>query len=346
MSNDPLASNNPPVNVAAPASLAGWVPSHMLWRDGEPVIQWALLGEERLLDPFFEQTLQRVMRRPFQQLFRRETTVDEVLAWTAICQRLPLRGVIFHMSRCGSTLISQMLAAVPHHVVASEPAPLDLLLRAPLHRPGLPLGTHLAWIRAMVAALGQPRTGTEDAFFLKLDCWHVHQVDLLRAAFPEVPFLFLYRDPIEVMVSHAHMPASWTVPGIVHPLVLQLKPEDWDPQHPERYCARALAHICDGGLQAAARCDALLVNYTELPQAMYNRVFAHFGLALGDLPAMLNHSHRDAKSPGQRFESDSAAKQAAATPNLRAATAKFLQPVYDRLEAARVRQLAIDSPTP
>jgi hypothetical protein len=34
-------------------------------------------------------------------------------------------GFVFHMSRCGSTLVAQMLAVVPDHVVVSEAEPLD-----------------------------------------------------------------------------------------------------------------------------------------------------------------------------------------------------------------------------
>ena len=33
-------------------------------------------------------------------------------------------GFIFHLARCGSTLVSQMLAALPEHIVLSE-APAD-----------------------------------------------------------------------------------------------------------------------------------------------------------------------------------------------------------------------------
>ena len=40
-------------------------------------------------------------------------------------------GFIFHMSRCGSTVISQMLAALAEHVVVSEAGPIDALARGP-----------------------------------------------------------------------------------------------------------------------------------------------------------------------------------------------------------------------
>ena len=51
-----------------------------------------------------------------------------------------LSRFVFHVSRCGSTLVSQMLAAVPQHLVLSEP--VDLLERREsevrAHLKGLP----------------------------------------------------------------------------------------------------------------------------------------------------------------------------------------------------------------
>ena len=48
---------------------------------------------------------------------------------------------------------------------------------------------------------------------------------------------------------------------------------------------------------------------------------------------------RDAKDPQRVFAPDSAAKQAAATPAIRAAVQRHLAGVYARLETARKRRL-------
>ena len=215
---------------------------------------------------------------------------------------VPVAGFIFHMSRCGSTLISQMLAASESNVVASEPAPLDAVLRAHIHDPQLPRARQVRWVRGMVAALGQSRAGAERHLFVKLDSWHVHQADLLREAFPHAPFLFLYREPVEVMASHARVPAAWTVPGMLNPLALLLRNEDWNPQHMEVYGARALAKICEGGLELALRHRAMLVNYQELPHAMFSRVARQFKLGLEQIPAMLEKSQHNARrAPASRL---------------------------------------------
>jgi hypothetical protein len=321
-------------------NLHGWIPAGIVWRESEPQVEWTLLGSQRLLDPFFERTMTRQMSHPFHQLFRRDTSMQEMIEWTDHHPGAPLRGMIFHMSRCGSTLMSQQLAACNFNVVASEPAPLEALVRARLHLKGLAREDQIRWIRAMVSAIGQARAG-ETSLYLKTDCWLVHEIDLIREAFPEVPWVFLYRDPIEVMVSHKRIPAAWTVPGLLPPEVLKLRISDWDPTQTDVYLARALALICEGGL-AAARNDAhgMLVNYSELPDIMFERMLLHFSLPANAIPAMQRRSLQNAKSPGSSFSRDEKSKQGDATDRLRDVVANHLEPIYRRLEAARQAQAA------
>jgi hypothetical protein len=320
-------------------NLRGWIPVRIAWRASAPQVEWMLLGRERLLDPFFHETLQRQMAKPFHQLFRRETGLEEMEAWTEAEPGAPLKGIVYHMSRCGSTLIGQQLAAVEKNIVASEPAPIDDVLQLPLKHPGLSRAEQVRWLRAMAGALGQRRNG-EDALYLKADCWHIHHLDLMREAFPDTPWIFLYRDPVEVMVSQTRIPASWTVPAIVHPRRLSMEMSDWDPREMDVYRARALAKICQAGLRAVQQTGGgQLVNYNELPEAMYTRLLTHFGLCDEDLPAMQKAALQDAKSPRARFTKDATQKQAAATERLRAVVAEHLLPVYMQLEAERTARL-------
>ena len=320
-------------------NLSGWIPARVAWRSEGPEVEWTLLGRQRLLDPFYEQTMQQQMVNPFHQLFRRDTSMEEMVAWTEAHPGAPLRGIIFHMSRCGSTLLCRQLWALERNIVASEPAPMDAMLRAQLHLPELPREVQVSWLRAMAGALGQPRSG-EEAFYLKTDCWHIHQFDLLREAFPGVPWIFLYRDPVEVMVSQARIPAAWTVPGMLHPSALQMERSDWDPTQTDVYRARAIANICAGALRAVQSDPrGLLVNYTELPEAMCGRLREHFSLCEQDVPAMRQAAQRDAKEPSMTFTRDAQAKQAEATPRLRAVVAEHLQSLYERLEAERQAQM-------
>src|SRR5678816_558328 len=107
-----------------------------------------------------------------------------------------IRDSIFHMSRCGSTLVAQMLAALERNIVISEARPIDQVLGAKVDEE-----RRIAWLRWIVNALAQRRRPAEEFFFIKLDAWHVLHLPLIQRAFPNTPWVFLYRDPIEVMVS-------------------------------------------------------------------------------------------------------------------------------------------------
>jgi hypothetical protein len=119
------------------AAMAGWVPIRFCWHEGRPVLDWCRLDSRRFTEPFFDETVSACLRRPFNRLFRRLTPIDTLLEWQERSPGLPPSGFAFHMSRCGSTLVARMLAAVPRHVVLSEADPIDALLRAPLRTPAV-----------------------------------------------------------------------------------------------------------------------------------------------------------------------------------------------------------------
>ncbi len=152
-----------------PEGLDGWIPSRVNWRKGEPFVEWRWLGERRLTEPFFNDTLNRAVRDPFTLLFRHETAMETLRSRAEIRPGLMPAGLIFHMSRCSSTLVSRVLSALPENVVISEAPALDSLLRGGT---GVSTEQRIAWIRWVVSALGQQRAGQEAKCFIKLDCWH------------------------------------------------------------------------------------------------------------------------------------------------------------------------------
>ncbi|MCC7700959.1 hypothetical protein IGS59_01810 [Janthinobacterium sp. GW460P] len=165
----------------------GATPAHgtMCWRD---------LGQMASSDSFFVNTLGR---QPHEER-RFRSTPASVLASIDDC--LAPDALILHVSRCGSTLPSQLLASLPQCIVMSEPPVVDSLLR--LHHDGGDPAAGIALLRQTILALGQRRTDEETHFIIKFDCWHIHSLDLLRQAFPSTPCLFVYRDPLAVLASH------------------------------------------------------------------------------------------------------------------------------------------------
>jgi len=92
-------------------------------------------------------------------------------------------------------------------------------------------------------------------------------------------------------------------------------------------------------LHAARRCGALLVNYNELPGAMFSRLFKHLELSAEDIEPMHKQASRNAKSPSTIFMPDAESKRAEATDRIRQVVEQYLAPVFSQLEEDRKMQL-------
>ena len=307
----------------APASLDGWTPIRVHWR-AEPVVEWCWTDGLAFDDPFFTQTVERALRRPFSLLFRRETPLSEL---DALEPGLEPNGLVFHLSRCGSTLVTQMLASVPQHLVLSEPPPVDDVLGI-----GASEEETVRRLRAMVSALGRPRQGDERGYVLKLDAWHACRLGTFRRAFPDVPWVFLFREPVEVLASQFRERGAHMVPGVLDPRLFGIDPREIAEMAPEEYCARVLAAICRSALAHRDE-QALFLDYRELPGAVFDRVLGSFGLTCdaAEHATMERVSHLDAKNPALTFPTDGEASEREAIPELREAADRWVRPLYEEL---------------
>jgi hypothetical protein len=241
------------------------------------------------------------------------------------------------MSRCGSTLVAQTLASLRDSVVLSEPPAFDTLLQWLVNLPTVDGDRGSALLQGLLSALGQPRRTEDRRLFVKTDCWHICHSERIFQAFPEVPWVFLYRDPLEVLVSQSRIPGAFIVPG-------NLSKHGLHP--PEKLIARPLEHgawVLGQVLRAAdaamrEQAGGLLLNYSELPDGLDTRLARHFRLALGatDLAAWQAVRARDSKQPSQSFQPDAADKQASVNVTLREVAARWLDDSYARLERLRL----------
>lgn len=321
-----------PMNVT---QLADWTPARIHWEHGYPAVNWCYLGQERFVAPFFEQTIEKRMRTPFNLLFQHETPLDTLAEVQAADPGLPPTGFIFHMSRCGSTLVSQLLASLPQNIVISEAGPIDAVLRTNWRDARITDADRIGWLRALLSAYARPRHG-EQHFYVKFDSWHALELPLIRRAFPAVPWIFLYRDPVQVLVSHQRQRGGQMVHGLLPPQWLGLDPVSAGAASLDEYNARVLQRVCTAALQHLDD-HACLINYSQLPHAVWTDIAAHFAVeySAADLAAMRQAAQFDAKSPSLTFAADSQDKERAASADLRQLAETWLLPVYAALEGRR-----------
>lgn len=309
-------------------SFKGWLPIRIWQEQQQWWVDWCWFGQQHLHQPFFRDEVDDALRLPFNQALRRVTPLSALSDWQQASPGLAPTAFIHHASRCGSTLIGQMLARLDTHIVMSEPPPLDTLLRSVM-----PARQREAAIQGLLSAYGQVRSGRETALVIKLDAWNIVEFALLHGSFPDVPWLYLYRDPLEIAVSHLRRAGMHMVPGMLGAAHL-------DGTQPFVSCeddmARRLGLLLQAGLQHCAASGGLALNYSELPQAMGGRLAAMFGLDEAAIGRAFTAIGVHAKAPSQAFVADGQAKQREASPLLRERIEYWASAAYAGLEALRL----------
>jgi hypothetical protein len=313
---------------------AGWTPIRAFSAGDRMMVDWCFtegLASTAFDDPFFDQSVERCLRHPFRLLFRRTTPIEALGELAATCHRAPPSGLVLHLSRSGSTLVAQMLATRGDAHVISEAGPIDTIARAPA-----PAEQRAEWLRWLAAALREPG-GDRPHYVLKLDAWAALDLPLLAAAFPGVPWTFVYRDPVEVLVSQQRRPGYHMTPYGLPASAVGLHPQAAAELPTLERGAAVLGRIAAAVAQAAAGDPrVLLVNYAELPGAV-DRIARHFGMPVDDasLAAMLDAARTDVKNGVLPYEDDRESKQRAASEELRLAVERWVAEPYRALERIR-----------
>lgn len=222
--------------------IANWIPYKMDyhtengWRT-----KWLDLGQKRITEPFFDETIQvcrfkQIERSALQSLSSPDFMVE---ACTGLHFLAP-SAFIFHVSRCGSTLLSQAFSQSDKNIVIAEAPLLDEILRAGEKQTEIQLPVQEAWFRAALKLMGQHRNFKETSYIIKLDSWHIHFYETLRQWFPTVPFFFLYRKPEEVIASHDKRRGIHSIPGIISNTLLKTEKPAYYGSNFNRYTADVL----------------------------------------------------------------------------------------------------------
>lgn len=323
------------------AAPAGWTPVSLNPDGPQPSIDWGDLRRIRFTEPFFDQTVARwAGGSPPPALIRTDLAALGVLD---ACPSLDPAVLIFHLSRCGSTLLSRLLAQVPGTLTVAEPSPINDLLLADVAGPDET--AQAALLRLMVRALGRRRFGDEQRYVLKLSSWNVRRADLFRRAFPGVPIVWVQRTPAEIMASLLADPPAWLKPSsapVLAPLLFGIAADEARRLSPDAYCARTLATL----LQAAGRLPedgaALIVDYADLPGAAWTSVadFLKLSLDPATQARLADEARFYSKAAAPRLFTGDAAERRAIARSVQALAAEWLDPLYRALDQRRFRSAA------
>ena len=328
--------------------LQGWLPVDAIVVNGRPGLAWMNLEGVNLAEPFFQQTIDR-FKLEHPDAVERFTEFDTLIQAENSFDSVAPTGFIFHSSRCGSTLLANACRAIDGAIVLSEPPAVDKLIArfiTDVDEHGTKEKLYSIFLRGMVKALGQRRIGNEQHLFIKFACCSVSQIERLRRIWPNVPWVFLYRDPIETIVSNMQNPPAWLLDEDRRVLaaITSNSPDAVAAMSNEELCARAIGSFFSTA-HRVANDRALLLNYNQLSLAEITNVLKFFGVqpAAAENENIARQSQKYSKSIfGERaFIPDAEAKQRAASELVREMAQGWANEPYQLLEQKRLKYQAL-----
>lgn len=323
--------------------LKGWAPIDAVVVDGRPGVAWMDMDGVEFVEPFFQQTVERLKSEHPE---RRElfTEFDTLVQLERTFESVPPTGFIFHSSRCGSTLLANACRALIGAIVLSESPAIDKLIArfiTDTDEHGTKAKLYSVFLRGVVKALGQRRTGEERHLFVKFACCSVSQIERVQPLWPEVPWVFLYRDPVETIVSNVQNLPSWlldedrrvlaSITGSSIAAVSEMTMEE--------LCARAIGSFYSTAHRVANK-RALLLNYQQLSLTEISKVMQFFGIrpAATEMETIARQSQTYSKSLSEKrtFVPDAEAKHRAASELVREMAERWANEPYQRLEQKRL----------
>ena len=323
--------------------LKGWLPVDAVVVDGRPGLWWMDMSDVSLTEPFFQQTVERA-KSENQHRGELFTEFDALLQLEKLLDGVAPTGFIFHSSRCGSTLVANACRAITNSIVLSEANAIDkLVARFITDAPegSVKESLYSVFLRGVVHALGQRRTGDEQHLFVKFACCSFAQIERIRRIWPRVPWVFLYRDPVETIVSNITTAPPWLLDNDRRVLasIIDTSARAVEEMRIEELCARTIGSFYATAERVADH-NAMLINYNELSVPVISRVLRFFKVSPSseELEKIERGSRIYSKeaSGTRSFVTDTDAKQQLASNLVREVAETWAMKPYQRLERRRL----------
>ena len=170
------------------------------------LVCWADLSTWHCFDGFFHQSFtafEAVLGQPPDQFL---TSAEVLLQPALVVDNLPPNVFIFHAGRCGSTLLARFLARCRNYSLLSEAAPHNQIWD---WMPDTPAEMRQNLYRNLIAATARRRIAVHSALIVKFTSYNILHFAAIRAAYPDVPALFLFRRPEAIIASYRREPPAW-----------------------------------------------------------------------------------------------------------------------------------------
>ncbi|PUU70534.1 sulfotransferase family protein [Flavobacterium sp. WLB] len=285
--------------------LSNWIPYKLIEKENNIYFEWIYVGDLKYAEPFFEETILKCRKHEYNsKSFKVISTPENVIEWSEEIDSVDLKSLVFHVSRCGSTMLSQSLATSSENIMVSEAPIVDEILRSNLFG----LDKKSALLKAVIKLVGQKRFAEQKNLILKLDAWHIFNAGYLRSIFAETPFALLYRNPTEVLKSHQKKMGMHMVPNLLPPSVFGITAQEINKISFQQYGALVLEKYFEGFLnfyETDQNVTALYYN-DGMKQVVEKFIsFIKVNYAYAELDKMYERLNAHSKNENEAFNGDS-----------------------------------------
>ncbi|MDP4261971.1 MAG: sulfotransferase family protein [Bacteroidota bacterium] len=293
------------MNVTIPVALQNWIPYQLFFEEGKAFARWLFIGNENFTEPFFDETIAKCKWTGHNSQSLKCISDMEILPeWSKDIESVEPSAFIFHVSRCGSTLASQLLALNPAHIVLSEVPFFDELLRWKNKTPGANEEELLRLLQSAITFYAAKRNADADHLFIKTDSWHIFFYPLIRKLYPRTPFILLYRRPDEVIRSQQKRRGMQSVPGLIEPALFGFDKNEIQNIPLDEYMTKVLEKYFGAFLQILGK-DALAfpINYKQGAVEMVKTIATVTSASISDndMAKIKQRAAYHAKYPDQAF---------------------------------------------
>lgn len=284
--------------------LFNWIPVKLIEKDNEIYFEWIYLGDLKYADPFFDETIAKCKSHAFNsKSFKVVSSVENLIEWADELISVDLKSLVFHVSRCGSTMLSQSLASSSENIMVSEAPIIDQILRSDLFNDD----KKSVLIKSVLKLLGQKRFPEQQHLIVKLDAWHIFKASYLRSLFPEIPFGLLYRNPTEVLKSHQKMAGMHMVPHVLPSIIFGISAKEINEISFEQYGGLVLEKYFQGFLDFYKRdTNVVILNYNDGMKAVLEKFISFIKVDYADdaLEKIYDRLKRHSKNQSVVFTGD------------------------------------------
>jgi ribosomal protein L16 Arg81 hydroxylase len=297
-------------------------------------VKWVATEQLSLNEPFFHQSITKLKATPHAKV-----CTTRLSALARLDSEQDPDGLIFHMSRCGSTTVANALRA-SGATVLSEAQPINALLTALSGADTLSEAFEKwkAKLRKAVSSYRWVKDHSEGRFVIKFSSWNILHLALIRQVWPEVPSIIVVRSPLEVAVSCLEGAPGWMhwkeerkgfVSGI-----LSVSETALESMTQEEYCARMLNRFLHHALLGVDDRTKIL-SHDQISLSVIHQIAGGFGihdtsLREAAIRTALRLYSKDADL-ARNYEPDSLRKVEQASKELNAQVTTQCDPLFARL---------------